>query len=302
MRAAGGVLWRPAGDGIEVAVVHRPRYDDWSLPKGKLEPGEPAVLGAVREVCEETGHAATAGRSLGTSRYRVLVDGRERDKTVRWWALRDRGGCFVPGPEVDRLRWLAPEAAAALLTAGRDGAPLRLLVDGGTATTTLLLVRHACAGSRRTWDGPDVARPLDERGVRQAGALAALLAAYDPARILSAPLERCTRTVAPLAAACGREVEPAPELSDEAYAREPRPALRLLRSLATGSGATVPGATVPGAVVVCAQGGALPAMVGELTSGSAAAVTPGTVAKGAAWALSFTGGRLVDADLVPAPA
>lgn len=101
--AAGGVVVRPAGDGIEVAVVHRPRYGDWSLPKGKLEPGEGFAEAALREVEEETGLRCELGAELQPSRYR---DRHGRGKLVRWWLMRPLGGEFEPNREVDAMRWL----------------------------------------------------------------------------------------------------------------------------------------------------------------------------------------------------
>jgi 8-oxo-dGTP diphosphatase len=107
IEAAGGVLWRPARGGIEVALVHRPKYDDWSIPKGKLKAGEPALAGALREVEEETGHTAEPGRLLGEIRY--LKDG--EPKRVRYWAMRVTGGRFTVSEEVDEMVWLTPNEA-----------------------------------------------------------------------------------------------------------------------------------------------------------------------------------------------
>ena len=123
IRAAGGVLWRPAetpsGEpGVEVTVIHRPRYDDWSLPKGKLAPGESEVDAAVREVLEETGFRVRIGRPLGESRYLKVTDGVEQLKVVHWWAMQAVSGAFVPNVEVDQLSWLSLDAASARL--GRD--------------------------------------------------------------------------------------------------------------------------------------------------------------------------------------
>jgi 8-oxo-dGTP pyrophosphatase MutT (NUDIX family) len=119
--AAGGAVWREGPDGgTEVAVVHRPRYDDWSLPKGKLDAGEHALTAAVREVREETGLAPVAGRRSVQSCYPVP----EGLKRVDYWVMRAGGGDFRPNDEVDELRWLAPAEAIPLLSYERDEALL----------------------------------------------------------------------------------------------------------------------------------------------------------------------------------
>ncbi|MFI9204965.1 NUDIX hydrolase [Streptomyces sp. NPDC053048] len=120
VRAAGCVLWR-RGDPIEIALVHRPKYDDWSWPKGKLKRGEDPLRCAVREVLEETGMRCVPGAALRTSRY--VVGG--RPKEVHYWAAEAVGGAFLPNKEVDRLVWLVPSAARERLTHDRD----RPLVD-----------------------------------------------------------------------------------------------------------------------------------------------------------------------------
>lgn len=286
VRAAGGVLWRRTDGVVQVALVHRPKYGDWSLPKGKLDPGEPAVVGAVREVREETGFRAVAGRSLGTSRYRVLSAGREADKLVQWWAMRVADGEFVPGSEVDVLRWLPVTSALARVSAGYDCAPLRAFAEHPPETTTVLLVRHGSAGDRDTWEGPDDDRPLDEAGVAQADALADVLAAYAPARVLAAPPLRCAQTVDPLATRLGLRVEPAPAAGEDENRNGPGALLKLVDDVASGEGAAV----------VCTQGGALrPAMAALLGRPEPSA------RKGCVWALSFAQGRLLEADYLPHP-
>ena len=117
VQAAGGVLLRPAGDGVEVAVIHRPKYEDWSLPKGKLDAGEGYRLAALREVEEETGMRAELDAELGSVSYR---DRKGRTKLVRYWLMRPLDGEFAPGSEVDELRWLAPDEAAELLSYEHD--------------------------------------------------------------------------------------------------------------------------------------------------------------------------------------
>ena len=113
VRAAGGVVWRPAGEGVEVLVAHRPHRRDWSFPKGKLEPGEDEATAAWREVAEETGLRCRLGDDLGEVSYR---DQKDRPKVVRWWSMTVEGGAFTPNDEVDEVRWLPPAEAGALLT------------------------------------------------------------------------------------------------------------------------------------------------------------------------------------------
>ncbi|MFE1438360.1 NUDIX hydrolase [Streptomyces sp. NPDC058739] len=119
IQAAGCVLWRlsPFGGELEICLVHRPKYDDWSHPKGKLKRGEDALTGALREVVEETGYTARPGAELSTLHY--LANG--RPKQVRYWAAEATGGGFVPNLEVDRILWLPPATARDRLTQPRDG-------------------------------------------------------------------------------------------------------------------------------------------------------------------------------------
>ncbi|MFC5722596.1 NUDIX hydrolase [Streptomyces gamaensis] len=121
IRAAGCVLWRRGHGGLEIALVHRPKYDDWSHPKGKLKRGEDPLTGAVREVREETGMECAIGTELPTASYAVAGG----LKQVSYWEARATGGTFAPNREVDRLTWLPPTAARATLTHDRD----RHLVD-----------------------------------------------------------------------------------------------------------------------------------------------------------------------------
>ncbi|MFI5568643.1 NUDIX hydrolase [Streptomyces sp. NPDC051740] len=128
VQAAGCVLWRrsPVTGGLELCLVHRPKYDDWSWPKGKLKPGEDPLAGALREVAEETGHTAAPAAELPSAHY--LAKG--RPKRVRYWAAEAVSGTFTPNDEVDRILWLPPEAARARLTEPRDAG----LVDALLAT------------------------------------------------------------------------------------------------------------------------------------------------------------------------
>jgi 8-oxo-dGTP diphosphatase len=129
VRAAGGIVRRVTADGsVEVLVVHRPRYDDWTFPKGKAEPDEPDEVAARREVEEETGYRCRLGAEAGRSEY---TDGRGRRKVVRYWIMDVDDGEFVPNDEVDGVEWLSPASARDRLTYERDRSLLDLVATQG---------------------------------------------------------------------------------------------------------------------------------------------------------------------------
>src|SRR5207249_1211256 len=158
------VLWRPGSSGVELALVHRPKYDDWSFPKGKLDAGETMPFAAVREIAEETGQTARLGPLLGDVRYSVPEGG----KLVRYWAAEALGGDFTPGSETDELRWMDASKAAELLSYPHDVDILERFAQVGPPFSVVVLVRHAKAGSRSQWDGDDAQRPLSGSGREQA--------------------------------------------------------------------------------------------------------------------------------------
>lgn len=284
--AAGGVLSRGDGPDLEVVLVHRPRYNDWSLPKGKRDPGEHLVVTARREVAEETGHLAVCGRPLGEQRYVVADrDGRPQDKVVHYWAMRDGQGEFTPHEEVDELRWLPLPEAARTLTHPRDREQLDRLAGGPARTTTVLLVRHGRAGAKASWPGEDTLRPLDEKGRRQAAELRRVAPCFGPVRVVSARPARCVETVGPLAADLGRLVELDPAFDETTFARDPAPSVRRLRALAAEGGNAV----------VCSQGAVIPRLLAALANGCAG-LGPYEARKGSVWSLSFDGENLVDAE------
>ena len=178
IRAAGAVAWRPGPDGDEVLLVHRAKYDDWSLPKGKQESDEPLPLTATREVLEETGAVIALGRRLAPVRYKVNGN----PKRVDYWAAQVTAmdDAAVPNAEVDKIAWLPVAAALRRVSYKQDVAVLTDFAAGVTDTTPFILLRHARALPRSDWKGDDGARPLDKAGAADAGLLAGLLACFAP--------------------------------------------------------------------------------------------------------------------------
>lgn len=284
--AGGGVLWRTdaQGAGIEVALVHRPRYDDWSLPKGKLNPGEHALLGAVREVAEETGHRCVVGRPLGRQRYIRNLESGPVPKSVRFWAVRAEAGQFQAGSEVDQLAWLTPEAAGKAVTMDRDRETLAAFGAAPVDTVAFGLVRHASAGSRARWSGDDAQRPLDGAGRVQAAVLQPLLDCYGFRRVLSADVLRCLETVDPYAMSHRLPVETEPLISELGFPANPDAALaRCLEILKS-----------PEPLVMCSQGRVMPDLLSGICSSFGYPMpADAAVPKGSFWVLHMAGDRMV---------
>ncbi len=210
--AAGGIVFRRRKDRApEYLVIHRPRYDDWSLPKGKLDAGESYEQCALREVEEETGRVAKLKEQIGTVAYETSAGNMKR---VRYWVMEAISGSFEPNGEVDEVAWLRPRKARSRLSYPRD----RAVFDRGVQLVKrpnsgrIYLVRHARAGDARQWKGPDRKRPLSKRGRLQAAALTDALASMPLTRLLSSKTTRCIETIAPLSELIDLEIERHPAL------------------------------------------------------------------------------------------
>lgn len=209
--AAGALLWRAGAGGVEVGVVHRPRYDDWSFPKGKQDTGEHILVTAVREVTEETGVRPALGRRLPSTRY----VSKDRPKVVHYWTARPASvPAFTPSDEVDQFVWLPVQAARERLSYPRDTGLLDSFLAAPARTVPFIFLRHAVAVSKPAWrdagNTDDQARPLSSQGMAQAQALAPILASYQPAHVVSSGTERCVATVRPYAALTGAAIETEP--------------------------------------------------------------------------------------------
>ena len=284
IRAAGVVVWRPGLDGPEVAVVHRRKYGDWTIPKGKCEPGEHVLLTAAREAAEETGQQVVLGRRLSASCYKV--DG--RPKRVDYWAGRcqEPSAGFVPNHEVDEVAWLPAPVAAARLTYERDRVILSEFAAGPAVTVPWILLRHASAGSRSSWRGADLARPLDVNGAATADGLAWLLRCFGADRVISSAAERCVATVRPFAAMTGRNIEIEPLFTVGARRGPDAAALRAAALVAQERPA-----------VICAHRENLPLLLVAACArlGSSPPAGP-ALRKGGFYVLHVAGGRLAAAE------
>jgi len=245
-RAAGVVVVKPSSRGRKILLVHRPRHKDWSLPKGKLEPGESTVAAAIRECDEETGVRPRLGQYLGRHTYRVMG----RPKTVDYWAAtvgKDQG--FTPDDEVDKIAWVTRSQAKSLLSYKRD----LTMVDAALSlppTLPLILLRHTAAVKRGDFKGDDPKRPLTGRGRTQAKSLILTLDAYGINAVHSSDAIRCLNTVAPFAGSSKLAVRREPVFSEVGFERRPSAAVSRLQNLVT----------TPSGLVLCTHRPVLPAI------------------------------------------
>ena len=264
--AAGTIPWRVRDGELQVALVHRPRYDDWSWPKGKLDKDEDWAAAAARETEEETGHTVRLGVPLPSSSYPFLDrDGSMQTKEVHYWAAEVIGGNGKLVNEIDEVAWLGVGEAHARLHYARDRTQLRAVAalhhDGNLETWPLVIVRHARALPRSSWHKADWLRPLDDRGRGRAERMVPVLRAYAPKRLVTSPSTRCSQTLAPYAAASKMRLLGNPALSEEVFAEDPTRALILLDKLFARSAP----------VVLCTHG----PLLGGLLERVAARVPPG---------------------------
>jgi 8-oxo-dGTP diphosphatase len=287
--AAGAVLWRPNGEpsSPEVAIIHRPRYDDWSLPKGKVDPGETEPVTAVREVQEETGYSSHLGRRLATVSYPV----EQGIKKVRYWAARRVDGQFAPNSEVDELKWMPVAEALKQLKYSHDRKVLRRFVKQAIDTKTVLIVRHGTAGSRSRYKGDDRKRPLDKQGRAQAESLVGLLLAFGADVLYAADRVRCHQTLEPLADELGTGIANEPLLTEEAYADNRKAARHRFLEIAAAGGTPA----------ICTQGKVIPDLIAWWCERDGVRPDKSRNRKGSAWVMSLDGERLVAADHIGSP-
>ncbi len=230
IRAAGALLWRETQErAIEIALIHRPRYDDWTLPKGKIEEGETALQCAYRELVEETGIKASFTRQLGSIDYMENGEG----KRVIFWAAHCalNASTFIANEEVDQLRWLPSEEAIELSTYQSDREMIANFQSQEQRTDTLIILRHAKALERGDWDEPDSQRTLNEVGFDQAQLLIKHLEPFAIDEVYTSDYTRCVQTVTPLAHARGLSITAVPSLNEQTFEEDPSRAVAFANAL-----------------------------------------------------------------------
>jgi len=229
IRAAGALLWRESSAGeIEVALVHRPRFDDWSLPKGKIDENETPLACAYREVFEETGIKARFTRQLGSVEY----EDNGTQKRVKYWVAQALGTSdFVANEEVDQLRWLKPSDSIELATHQSDKEMIERFLEIEGPTDTLIILRHTKALERGDWDGDDSLRTLNESGFAQAKSLIDHLAPFAIDEIYSSDFTRCVQTVSPLGESRGLVVSKVPSLNEATFESDPERSISFANAL-----------------------------------------------------------------------
>ena len=235
--AAGAVCWRESGKDLLVAIIHRGRYQDWTFPKGKVDPGETLAEAAVREVREETGLKVSLGVPLTTVSYPLDKD---KTKVVHYWATKvsDKAlskSKFKPDEEVSEVLWLNTDEAFAKLSYQHDrdllDEVLELRKNSMLKTKPLIIIRHAHATPRADYVGEDGKRPLLPEGKKQAKELVRLLSAYGPKRVFTSPWRRCKDTITPYAKAHRYKIIDRGELSEMGNAKGPARTAKVAKKL-----------------------------------------------------------------------
>ena len=288
--AAGVVLWRRLSeDLLQVALIHRPRYDDWSFPKGKVEAGESEISTAFREALEETGYNAIFGPELCTVEYLVG----DIKKRVRYWSAQAIG---EPAPlmdvnEVDQLIWLTVADVFEKLTREGDRAVLKNFEEFGADTIPIVLLRHGQAIAREEWLGDDGDRPLAQLGQIQAVRMLSKYLPFAISEIHTSDAVRCYETVSPMARSLSLNLIYGSELSEYAFAKNKKAALNVINDIIESEVRAL----------VCGHNPVLPGIVKKFIGKKSFKELEHGLLPGEAWILHHRDGEIVAIDWMPAP-
>ena len=288
--AAGAIVWRRNdSDELEVALIHRPKYDDWSFPKGKLEENEIAIACAFREVMEETGFSIVMGPYIGELNY--LTHG--INKNVQYWSARFISAIGQPQPsEVDVVKWFSISEAEVKLSRPDDISILKTFMNFDLDTNVLVLLRHTKALDRNEWIGDDGDRPLIQLGQLQAKRLLSTMQVYGIEEIHSSAAVRCYETVTPIARSLNLNLIFAEDLSEYVYAKNPDKPLKYIRKLLN----------LHSNVIACSHNPILPEIMANLVEKSGVETTNTKLEPGDAWIVHHVDNVVISIDFLAAPA
>ena len=289
IQAAGAIVWRRnESDAIEIALVHRPKYDDWSMPKGKVEGEESLIACAYREVVEETGFAVRFGQSLGSAHYEV----NGLRKTVTYWSARLLGEQGKPNPEeVDAVRWMSCEEAKEQLGRDSDRQIVETFQSIEPDTKPLILLRHAKAIERQEWAGEDTDRPLSSLGERQAKRMLTNFLPFAVEEIHSSSAVRCYESITPLARGLNVDFFFTDSLTEEVFHKNNERPFKYVQRLLVNDFTTL----------VCSHNPILPSIVSAFVDKFGVEVPSTKLEPGDAWVAHHVEREVVAIDFLPAP-
>jgi len=290
IRAAGAVLWRRLSDELlQIALIHRPRYNDWSFPKGKAEENESDISCAYREVLEETGYVSQFGPELGNVNYEV--DGKK--KVVKYWAAQAIGNPIHPIDlgEVDQLIWVTLDDAKKKLTLESDQKILESFQSFGSDSYPLILLRHAKAISREEWQSDDGDRPLAHIGQMQAKRFLSKIHPYEIKEIYTSDAVRCYESIEPIARALSINPVFSPALSEYSFIKDKKSWHQSITEIMENEIATL----------VCSHNPVIPEIVKKLIGKKNFNELNHELLPGEAWILHHKDGEVVAIDWVSAP-
>jgi len=288
IQAAGAIVWRRnESDAIEIALVHRPKYDDWSIPKGKVEGEESLIACAYREVVEETGFAVRFGQSLGSAHYEV----NGLRKTVTYWSARLLGEQGKPNPEeVDAVRWMSCEEAKEQLGRDSDRQIVETFQSIEPDTKPLILLRHAKAIERQEWAGEDTDRPLSSLGERQAKRMLTNFLPFAVEEIHSSSAVRCYESITPLARGLNVDFFFTDSLTEEVFHKNNERPFKYVQRLLVNDFTTL----------VCSHNPILPSIVSAFVDKFGVEVPSTKLEPGDAWVAHHVEREVVAIDFLPA--
>lgn len=287
--AAGALVWRKSKEKkIEIAVIHRPKYNDWTIPKGKVELNESSIACAYREVIEETSIETEFGMYLGEVKYQSL-DG---PKQVSFWSAQVvKENTFTPNSEVDEIKWVEAAKAAKFLSLESDKEILSKFNKLKYESKPLVLLRHAKALSRDEWQGDDDDRPLDSLGQMQAKRLLSIYQAFNLEQIHTSDAIRCYDTVEPMAKALGLRLEVSNNLSESAFKKDKEDAFDYARDLIKSDKRAL----------LCSHNPILPKVLNKLTKKSDVESDEEKLYPADAWVIHRIGKEVIQIDRINAP-